>query len=508
MGRAQLDRQSLHGQFLLTQDPTDSPRQWAQSPLGSWTLCPHPEPEVHLHTRGRNIVTALMGHLIDRDGHLLSGSLPAEASFDTPAAFECFLYAHGGRFAAVVVTEDFARVYLDPAGTLACVYDPERYLVGSTLSVSPAATGNAESFILDEGETPPIDHLPSNGYYPAGLTSHNDIYRLLPNHYLNLETFEATRHWPSQQLETASPEEIPKLVERITGAVTRTIHALAESGPVYFHLTAGRDSRLLLACSKAVKDRLSFVTIDYSTTRSRKELRDSGQDVDRAAAAHLATKLKLNYRFLPAIQSSEVQKRWFLFREGYSGHPGKAEGFLLPAMKHLNSHGAAIYGFSGDTAKAPYHKRALPNTSPCGLFPGVLCSVALCPPSARNMEAVGVAWNRLAAQPWEAKVDLFYLENRKGAWSSPHLYGMADFNATIDPFCHRDVYESMIRLPVDYRQRYGLLSDVVARAWPELASITVQQMPGLRGYARRFTRWLALKHDGLMRRLRRTLPRA
>ena len=94
--------------------------------------------------------------------------------------------------------------------------------------------------------------------WPGDGSPYNEIKHLLPNHSLNLNTGMPCRYWPVKPIQDLSLEEgiarisidLPKLME---GASNRFDLALS--------LTAGLDSRIVLAASKNIKDEVSFMTV-------------------------------------------------------------------------------------------------------------------------------------------------------------------------------------------------------------------------------------------------------
>lgn len=92
-----------------------------------------------------------------------------------------------------------------------------------------------------------------------------------------------------------------------------------------------------------------------------------------------------------------------------------------------------------------------------------------------------------------------YWEHRVGCWAGPHLYGVAPTAVPVVPFVHRDVVDSMLRLPAEYRLQSRLADDLVRREWPDLDRVVYQRRPGLRGRVHHV-------YHGVKRRLGRVLP--
>ena len=76
-----------------------------------------------------------------------------------------------------------------------------------------------------------------------------------------------------------------------------TIGAVVATRPVEMALTAGRDSRMLLACSRPWLDQISFYTLAYPDPSAR---------LDCDIARRLATRERLNHTITPWVRASRA----------------------------------------------------------------------------------------------------------------------------------------------------------------------------------------------------------
>ena len=96
--------------------------------------------------------------------------------------------------------------------------------------------------------------------YPLGLTPRDGVERVLPNHFLDLSDWTLVRRWPTAPLVFDAD---PVTVQHMVGEVTRrAIAALARDHVLQSPLTAGRDSRALLACARGMADRMTLFTAE------------------------------------------------------------------------------------------------------------------------------------------------------------------------------------------------------------------------------------------------------
>ncbi|TMO26537.1 hypothetical protein [Pseudoalteromonas sp. S4741] len=99
-------------------------------------------------------------------------------------------------------------------------------------------------------------------------TPFNEINKVLPNHALNLNSFDITRYWPWKKF---TIERFEHVVENIARELQLLLKAFSEVSPLSIAVTAGNDSRIMAAASKAIKgdvyyfvDTLSFMDTEHS----------------------------------------------------------------------------------------------------------------------------------------------------------------------------------------------------------------------------------------------------
>ena len=193
------------------------------------------------------------------------GALRLDDAVETPEAFvRHVLRGLAGTF--VVETHGGPlghRLYPSCGGTLPIVYCPESRRFGASADwiLDDAAytarldRDRVERLVRQEGRS---------GWIPGTLTAHRGVVRLLPNHALDLETFRQHRFWPDPML-FAGP---PILLEDAAAEVASRMQAFAVAAATRFRtavaLTAGVDSRIVLAALRPVRDRIRCFTFSTS----------------------------------------------------------------------------------------------------------------------------------------------------------------------------------------------------------------------------------------------------
>lgn len=83
-------------------------------------------------------------------------------------------------------------------------------------------------------------------------------------------------------------------------------------------------------------------------------------------------------------------------------------------------------------------------------------------------------------------LDLMYIEQRLGCWAAPQQYGGDPYCfCMLSPFSDRKIYESMLRLPIEYRWKQQLAFDICQMADVELVSLPFNDFTGILKYPKR-----------------------
>jgi hypothetical protein len=482
-------------QFVLSAS-VEVPDGWVARRLGSWQLAHHPTVPVIAVTTpagapGDPELGWLLGYPItaegrllgDGDTHILSGD-PADLADDL-----------GGRFLLIIAQGENPAVYPDAAGTYSSVYCPSLRISASTPALIPY-----HSTTTDRHELIELLGIPRGGStFPFGMTSRHGVERLLPNHHLDLCTWTMVRHGPRRRYERGELS-VEETADRLAGIVRRQIYAVMDRIPCYLPLTAGNDSRTLLACARERSHDLAFYTVDMT---------DLNGANDVAVASEIARRFGLQHERVPMVRATAVDIDRWLYRTGCS--VGERRGIeATTTYMTLDRDRARLNGQIGDFARNVYRlptddedtrltveRLALQRAS----HHDVDWRASIGPTRARFSlapEVLGYVerWMDGVADPDPLRVlDLNYMERVVAAWASVWTY--AEYfgpGFTIFPFCHSEVIALIMGLPEDVRRRETFNQILVTQEWPELLDIPVNAV-GTRTRLRQ-------KGRGIARRLR------
>jgi len=459
----------LPGQFILCKSKGYVPKDWITRERGSWLLACHPSlPVTKILGSDSSELGWLLGCPISPEGQLLTGKMHLPVSpndSDAPSQFESSIYAFGGRFATVFLNAQASRLYLDPCGSLSAVFCPKQQIVASSLALIPYSEGCEDNSNLIRA----LGFPDNDPWYPFRLTPRHAVERLLPNHFLELVTWEPVRHWPTGDM--AANQDIQRSVLEIASILRNQFAAIARDYPIEMTLTAGRDTRMLLACAREQLERIKLFTI---------AIPDAQGMLDCRIARQIAKRFGLNHAILRFEQATETELNEWLYRTGYcvAGRTWRA----VRVFKRLDNQSAFLSGMYGGVRHLAYSRDGDTESSLISAS-DVLKRIHM--PAIPDIEDRARQWlEGLSFLSTLTVLDLLLIEQRYGCWAGPQQYGHISSACRLFPFSHRRIFEIILGLPCDYRRRQLLPVDLIRSQWPELLHFPFNEPIGFGRYAR------------------------
>jgi hypothetical protein len=477
-----LPPEDLPRQWVLARDPELAPPGWERRTLNGWHLGAHPDAHVcDLFSSGGSrlgwIIEPLV-YLNQEGGAVPTDSLTLPADGCSSGAIERALYGRDergrssgggieGMWVAIIFggTEQapLRRVYLGAIHSV--VYSVDHGAVATTHNLIPGLT-------RDQALSRAFDPLATNRFFTFGLTAFTGLRRLLPNHYLDLDTFQAVRHWPSEALEPLnSGQEGAVAIVKHTHRLLRALSTAYRSYRIF--LSAGRDSRAVLASLRPLLDE-GAIDLVLSTTVGH----DLQSRVDVHAARQLARIAGLPHevteRGRHSGRSAGAGRAFVRIGESKSGPILSA-----PGVTNLQPHDGRfiLAGMGGEVGRS-YYWAIRPSSN--GATPEILAKRTGSPGTRTVLEAAG-AWIQGLPPGIRASardtLDLAYVEQRLGCWESSTRYLFPGRPRATSPMTAASNIETMLRLPKRYRVARMLQRDMVAYGWPELLAVPFNQPP-------------------------------
>ncbi len=250
-------------QFILGPD-VNGFESWRGFDLsGGLQLRIHPELNFNLARLDGKLIL-LLGYILDpgnpdaSDSDILTALLRKSGSC---AEIIRNTFGYGGRWVIIFDDGRDRILFHDAAGLrqvfyakmdsgIWCASQPGTISGILDLKMDPAAAEfiNSEEFKKDK-----------ENRWPAESTAYKEIRHLLPNHWLDLKTGVRKRYWPDGPLGVLSMNEgLQRAADRLRGLMK----SAAQRFEIALSMTAGLDSRLVLAASRQIKNRLEFVTVN------------------------------------------------------------------------------------------------------------------------------------------------------------------------------------------------------------------------------------------------------
>lgn len=426
--------------------------------------------------RGENAGTGgervghVVGTILDVRDRCDDGVLPLPTGDKTAlaASFEDALADLAGRYVAVLDADE-QWLYTDPAGALPAVYEPEERVVGTAPAVLPGVdtrsrfrAGLFDRLNLDD------EHL----WLPGEITYFSGVRRLLPNHRLNLQTWETARYWPSDREEVSASADPRAVAESIGTALRRVFETVvgAYDDPI-MSLTGGRDTRTLLAGARPwlADGEISTFTWDLGER----------YDVDLDIARRLSSDHGLDWTSVPVVTASERERAQWREHTGYT--VGGKIMRIHPTLGTLDGD-VQINGFGGEIGRAYFWSPSDERDATFGTRE--LLDRLHRPVDPVLEDAVADWYDGVAEFDAFTQLDLMYQELRLGCWAGPHHPGMAQYRDFVGPLYYRPIVREMHRLPPEVRREDELSDLVVGQFWPELGEYPYTAYGDWRDYVR------------------------
>jgi hypothetical protein len=394
----------------------------------------------------------VLGYPIDLAAEkVLDGEWQASATLgdDVDGFARKVLWSLGGRFLWIFATDTIARIYPDCSAQVPCVWDAQDQMAGSSAHALLDDASYAERF--DQALYAHLG-IDGEGWFPAGLTAHKGINRLLPSHFLDLQTWSATRFWPSSAI---SPTSDPSaVVDEMIALIRAQMQAVIQSPMrLGLALTAGHETRMLLACARPMLDDIDMITVvgeDRHTT-------------DTVTARRIVRDFDLRHIELPRLNATDAQRDLFIRRGAHCNADTNSR--FHPSVWPVADTHVFMGGLGGEVGRAFFWRATdrpdtritadlltarfgLPNTP--ALTQLLEKWLAELPP----MDAFGI-------------LDQAYLEHRNGPWYAVQFCADPTLIRQAPIFTLRGV-ELMLSLPPDWKRQSRLGHEIILRLWPEL----------------------------------------
>jgi len=376
----------------------------------------HPDlPACQARKGGMSI--SLLGYILDpyrpqaSDADIVERLLSdLEAGRTAEAVIES-TYPLGGRWVLVVDDGQTVLLFTDPVGYRQAFYS--RSASGVWCASQPRLLADILRLRVDQEALAFIQayrRREPEYWWPGDSSLYKEVRHLLPNHFLTLQAGMPHRFWPDHELPAGT-------LERVVEENARLLEGLIQSAANRFELaltvTAGRDSRLLLAASKAFWHRLyCFTTMHWHLTSDHRDVQIPSRLLPRLGVRHHVIKC-------PSRMNKE-------FREIYEKNVSTARDAYGPIAQGLYESypqdRVCMQGTAMPLTITPIKLRRLQEEAGKETGPATLAWLM----ERRYGLPTGHEFALEALDRWSEGVDhsgvdlldLFYWENREGNWAA------------------------------------------------------------------------------------------
>ena len=478
---------NFFGQVLISIGDIPDRRNFIRHTVGGISLLVHIQlPIVEIVDAEDLLLGYLIGHVIEEKADPPT-KIRIEKSKDPSGVgisyetLERELYKLGGKFIFVASLDGKRRLYLDTNGCLPILYSSEARCAASSAGLLLSKEEYTHRFRTELYNRLAVH---SDGWFPSGLTAHDNLSRLLCNHYLDLDSWTTERHWPKRAITpSAEPAES---VRRISEIVGNSVEALRRSGSVGIALTGGNETRFVLSCLNDT-DGLKFYTV---------AARGAERDVYLAGA--LAKRFNLDHHILPFVEATEEEEEAYRFAASHC--VGGANPKTYPSTQPMREVTYFLGGLGGEVGRAFFWRST--DTPEMQLNASDICGRFGLPKSDEVLEATNTWLNGVTKFDALTKLDLAYIELRMCAWGFAAEYSN-NYSIQLHPLVFREVYENMLSLPPDWKRENKMILHGIASSRPELLEIPINKRGILRDSLALFQR-AAMNPQLIVRKIRKT----
>ncbi|MBR6067781.1 MAG: hypothetical protein IKP45_08260 [Bacteroidales bacterium] len=384
------------------------------------------------------------------------------AGCDTFESVLPFLYPLSGRFALFCKFREKIYGINDASGFKSIFYSYTNY--GINISSNIKLMSVVEP--LKEKDT--LKKYCDSSYYfssptyawPVGYCFFENVYQLVPNHYLDIIERKIVRFFPNQQLQKLTNKtDIELTIKETVSLLKNSINALCGRESVSLSITSGVDSRTLLALSRDNVDNIYF-WISYN---SRKES-------DYYLPQLILSDLGLKFHPIKNVRASRCFTKFY------------DEALILPHSiwrRYLGSmlnkypdNMIVIRGASAETVEN-YYYQSQPHpdvVSIENLKHQNFGYIAEVPELRRQMESYLAEVNNVCRKYDYNVLDFVFWEQREGQWQAASQLESDFLFDVFVPFSNREILNMLLTIPNELRNKKNchVYKRIIESNWPEL----------------------------------------
>lgn len=498
-----LDRLRYRRQFVLGPQFIDGFPEWTRMEIGGGShLSVHPDLEVTRAVDAGRSVT-MLGYVLDpNDPEATNESIVHALLASVGGARQCIERTHdlAGRWILIVNDGRDTIVFHDAAGLRKVCFTHGKAAPDIMCASQPGPIADALGLERDPDAlafmTSRADDEQGVYWMPGDTTMYREIQALLPNHYLDLGTGTAHRYWPTPSLDPSTALSAPTLAE-CARLLRGQLAAARQRFPRFaIAMTAGWDSRLMLALAHDVAPDSYCFTLTYPNDRP--------DATDIAVPRTLLGKLGLTHHLVPypSVIDEEfkqvVRRNTDAVKDAYSAD-------LQGLFQCYPPDAVCITGDVAEIVKCYYRLPEDDGRKVTGLDMARISGIGEFPFAIRAFDR----WLASAEAGNLHLLDLFCWEQMAGRWQAMIRRENDIVHESLAPLNCRHLLTPMLALPESQRRppEHDFLRRLISELWNDVLSVPINPPEPLR--AREMVRLVLQKlrlYDLLRNGMRRLRP--
>lgn len=446
-------------QFLLSLAPLKPFADWKCLQIERYYLYAHPDLEVD-RLADSNKTLVLLGDIYDSEkpqkgnADILEDIMAHAGSMDE---YISWIKQYAGCY-ALLLKSNYAAIFVHDARGLREIYyctETNQIICGSQPNLL-AEFSNPE--IKPTNDKDLLDYY--NNYlwdsrWVGDETYFAGIKHLLPNHYLDLNKRKACRYWPNGSIPQLQLEEA---VSKSSTFLQGIMKAIVHRHTVMMAVTAGTDSRILLAASKGFEDKIYFFVNNHGLGYGNPDI---------SVPIKIFKKIGFPFHVHDVLNEVDGEFRQVFFRNTFL-----AAERLLPTIynvfykKHREK--VLILGVSeiGRTFYGKAPKRL------AGYRMAYKLEYKECRYVEKQCEQLVAEMEPMAKKFGINVMVLLYWEQRLGNWGATRNSESLIAIEKIDPFNSHLLYETFLGVDEKYRNYLAspcvFVREMIRHMWPDL----------------------------------------
>lgn len=422
------------------------------------------------------LVANVYGCLLE--GHVKQGAMSADGTVKSDFAiqdiadFERFMIGLNGSFVVETLSPLPHRLYPDAGGTIPLVFCPSTGRIASSAGMMMDPAEYEERFLRERYNRLVRNDI-SGAWIPGFLTAHEGVSRLLPNFYLDLKTWDARRFWPRRD-DIHAEISMEDAAQSVAADIKAYVDAIAAQFPrIAPTLTAGFDTRIILAACRDVREQCEFFTTGAPN-----------QGLDQIVAAKITRKLGLNHRFLkPVMSSAKDTEEWDIL-VGHSTHEVGRDYYKTLAPLEAD---VMFTGMYGETGRSRLYQKELDRIEDAQLTGRFIAGRTSAPLNDGEVIETLDAWVKTIdwAPNWKV-LDLAFNELRFGGWAMAQATASRGIQFTLMPLAQFSIQEAFMNVRPSEKTTARLFHRIGVLLWPEAMEFSINKYDDYRDHLKIF----------------------